>query len=435
MPFDNDVMDEWTRMGAGTPSGEVFRRYWLPVETSANLDGGRGPVRPSAKNPVRLKVLGESLVLFRDASGKPGLLEEHCSHRGTSLVYGRVEDDGLRCMYHGWLYDRDGNCLDMPAELPDARFRATVKHPAYPCVEVGGLIFAYMGPPELQPPFPRYPALFREDGVRVAGKGNRIQKSNVLLQTLDNVLDVWHRDIAHGWFKGVPPVRSMHYGRDGEPATPLRYERTPWGACYVVLQNTREPGVYEYHETHALLPCQRGRTNGVNWAVPIDDFSTRWFGVNFEPFGPDGTISDAALRRLHADTPADAGGPFYEGWFEDVGYWWNTGHPLRQGPIWEDEAAMSTQGRDYRGGRPDWNKMTLGRSDAGVLLMHKLWEEQIALVKEGADPVGIVRGEESEHMLPLPGRVRLVDREEGMRLFNTPLAQRIAAVAGADFSS
>ena len=94
MPLNNTEMDEIFKLGPGTPSGEVFRRYWLPVETSANLDGGRGPVRPSAKNPVRVKVLGENLVLFRDATGKPGLLEEHCSHRGTSLVYGRVEDEG-----------------------------------------------------------------------------------------------------------------------------------------------------------------------------------------------------------------------------------------------------------------------------------------------------------------------------------------------------
>ncbi len=426
MPLNNAEMDALFKLGPGTPSGEVFRRYWLPVETSANLDGGRGNVRPSAKNPLRVRALGENLVLFRDASGNHGLLADHCSHRGASLYYGRVENDGLRCLYHGWLYDRNGVCIEMPAEPPAARFRASVKHPSYPCVEVGGLIFAYMGPPELQPPFPRYPPLFRNDGVRVVGKGNRIQKSNALLQTLDNVLDVWHREIAHGWFKGDSPVHSMHHGRNGDPPTPIRFETTPWGACYVVLQNTRNEGQYEYHETHAVLPCLRARTNSVNWAVPIDDFSTRWFGVSFEPFSPDGSISDAALRRLHADTPADAGGPFYDGWFEDVGHWWNTGHPLRQGPIWEDEAAMSTQGRAERGGLPDWEKMTFGSSDRGVLLMHKLWEEQVARVQDGIDPVGVIRGEEAERMIPIPGQVVFVDREEGMRLFNAQIDERIA---------
>src|SRR5487761_1283690 len=147
------------RVGPGTPSGEVFRRYWLPVEGSANLGMGRGAFS-GARNPIRVRVLGEDLVLFRDASGRPGLLAEHCSHRGTSLYYGRVEADGLRCLYHGWGYDREGNVLDMPGEPPDSNFKNTVKHPAYPCMEVAGLIFAYMGPPEKQPIFPRYHQLF-----------------------------------------------------------------------------------------------------------------------------------------------------------------------------------------------------------------------------------------------------------------------------------
>jgi phenylpropionate dioxygenase-like ring-hydroxylating dioxygenase large terminal subunit len=427
MPLNNQEELEMFRLGPGTPSGELFRRYWLPVETSANLGGGRGRVVPDATNPVAVKVLGEYLVLYRDATGKPGLLAEHCSHRGVSLRHGRVEDDGLRCLYHGWKYDRDGHCLDMPAEPPDARFRSSVKHPSYPCVEVGGLIFAYMGPPELQPPFPRYPALFREDGLRVTGKGNRIQKSNALLQTLDNVLDVWHREVLHGWFKGAPPVHSMHHGRDGDPATPIKFETTPWGACYVTLQNTREPGLYEYHETHALFPCQRGRMNQMNWAVPMDDYTTRWFGVWFEPFDQDGRIPDNVYRRMHADTPQDSGGPFYEGWVEDVGHWWNFGHPLRQGPIWEDEIAMGTQGPEERGRMPDWEKWTFGSSDRGLLLMHKLWREQIALVEDGADPVGIERGASSDALLPVPGRILQVDREEGMRLFNMDIDERIRA--------
>ena len=428
MAFRNEEEDELFKMGPGTPSGELFRRYWLPVETSANLGGGRGPVTPSAKNPVRLKVLDETLVLFRDATGKPGLLEEHCTHRGTSLAYGRVENDGLRCLYHGWKYDREGNCLDMPAETND-RFRASVKHPAYPCVEVGGLIFAYMGPPELQPPFPQYPVLFRKDGLRVAGKGNRIQKSNALLQTLDNVLDVWHREVAHGWFKGVEPVYGIHNGRESDAATPIKFETTPWGACYVTLQNTRDPKLYEYHETHAVFPCQRSRTDTMNWAVPMDDHTTRWLGVSFTPFDEHGQVSEAAMRRLHADTPLDSGGPFYEGWMEDVGHWWNTGHPLRQGPIWEDEVVMSTQGREQRDGLPDFDKMTFGSSDKGVLLMHKLWKEQIARIQDGADPVGIVRGPEAEQMIPLPGQVKYVDRQEGDRLFNMTLEERMNAQA------
>ncbi|MPZ13859.1 MAG: Rieske 2Fe-2S domain-containing protein [Chloroflexi bacterium] len=432
VPFTNEDQGRLFQVGPGTPSGDVFRRYWLPVETSANLGGGRGPVVPSAKNPLRIKVLGEHLVLYRDSTGKPGLLGEHCSHRGTSLAYGRVEDDGLRCLYHGWKYDREGACLETPAEPPESNFRLTVKHPAYPCVEVGGLIFAYLGPPAKQPPFPRYPQLFREDGVRVTGKANRFQNSNVFLQTLDNILDVWHREIAHGWYKGRPPIHGIHHGRDGMSPTPIKYEHTPWGACYATLQNTREPGVYEYHETHGVLPCQRsGQPGGssMNWAVPIDDYSTRWFGVSFHPFDENGKVPRAVYQRMQNDTPSDSGGPFYDGWFEDVGHWWNLGHPLRDGPIWEDEAIMSTQGPEERNRLPDWDRWRLATSDRGLLLMHELWEEQVERVQEGLDPVGIIRGEAAEQLIPIPGELRYVDCDEGMRLFNSTLEERIDARA------
>ncbi|MEX2599669.1 MAG: Rieske 2Fe-2S domain-containing protein, partial [Dehalococcoidia bacterium] len=425
--FRNEEEEQLFQMGPGTPSGEVFRRYWLPVETSTNLAGGKGPVTPHKNNPLPIKVLGENLVLFRDSTGKPGLVAEHCSHRGASLRYGRVEDDGLRCIYHGWKYDRAGNCLDMPAEPAGRKFIETVKHPSYPCIEVGGLIFAYMGPPEKQPPFPMYPALFREDGLRVTGKGNRIQNSSALLQTLDNVLDVWHREINHTWFKGGPPGGTMHHGRDGEPATPLKFEHTPWGACYVVLNSSHKPGMYEYHETHAVMPGQRGRMNQMNWAVPIDDYRTRWFGVNFFPFDENGKIPQSAYDFVHNDRPSDAGGPFYEGWMEDVGYWWNLGHPSRQGPIWEDEVAMSTQGPEERNRMPDWDKWHLGSSDRGLVLMHRLWKEQVERVQDGADPIGIIRGEAAEEIIPMPGKVFHVDHEEGMRLFDRTIEERIEA--------
>ncbi|MEA2640571.1 MAG: hypothetical protein QOF51_1965 [Chloroflexota bacterium] len=423
----NKIEELLCQVGPGTPSGEVFRRYWLPIETSANLGGGRGAFAGS-NNPLRLTIMGEHLVLYRDASGKPGLLGEHCSHRGTSLYYGRVEDDGLRCLYHGWKYDQTGACLETPAEPPDSNFRLTVRHPAYPCVEVGGLIFTYMGPPELQPPFPKYPMLFREDGVRLTGKGNRVQKSNVFLQTLDNVLDVWHREIAHGWYKGGPLVRQLHYGHDGQPATPIKYEKTPWGACYATLQNTSKAGVYEYHETHAVMPCQRaGQPGGssMNWAVPIDDHTTRWFGVSFQPFDENGQIPPSFYERANSDTPNDSGGPFYEGWAEDVGHWWNLGHPARQGPIWEDEVIMGTQGPEERNRLPDWDRWRLSTSDRGLLLMHELWSEQVERVQEGLDPIGIVRGEAAEHLIPIPGERKHLSWDEGKKIFDMPIEERI----------
>ncbi|MCH7608501.1 MAG: Rieske 2Fe-2S domain-containing protein [Chloroflexi bacterium] len=196
---------ELVRVGPGTPSGEVFRRYWLPVEVSANLGGGRGGNSfAGARNPIRVKMLNEHLLLFRGSDGAPHLLEEHCSHRGTSLFYGRVEGDCIRCIYHGWLYDGDGHVVEMPGEPPDSVFKEKVQHPSYPTIEVAGLIFAYMGPPELMPVFPKYHQLFSDDGVRVPGNGGYTEHCNVFQAMHDNNLDPWHGEILHGWFRESP---------------------------------------------------------------------------------------------------------------------------------------------------------------------------------------------------------------------------------------
>jgi len=128
-----------TRVGPGTPAGELLRRYWHPVSIAADL---------SADNPVKfVRILGEDLVLFQSKKGDIGLLEDRCSHRGASLSYGRVEERGIACAYHGWLYDTKGNCLETPAEPPGSKFALTVKHTAYPVQKLAGLYWSYLGPP------------------------------------------------------------------------------------------------------------------------------------------------------------------------------------------------------------------------------------------------------------------------------------------------
>jgi phenylpropionate dioxygenase-like ring-hydroxylating dioxygenase large terminal subunit len=144
-------------VGPGTPAGEWFRRYWLVV----------GTVQELYDIPQAVKILGEELVLFRDPKGQIGLLGEHCPHRGSSLEYGDIEDGGLRCPYHGWLFDVHGRCLEMPAEPKDSKFCQKVKHLAYPVRELGGLIFAYMGPDQAKPPpLPQYAPLLERGGQR-----------------------------------------------------------------------------------------------------------------------------------------------------------------------------------------------------------------------------------------------------------------------------
>src|ERR671923_1913365 len=127
-----------TRVGRGTPAGELLRRYWHPVAIAKDL---------SEENPVKfVRILGEDLALFRSKRGEVGLLEDRCSHRGASLSYGRVEERGLACPYHGWLYDAQGNCLETPAEPADSKFYLTVRIKSYPVQRYAGIYWTYMGP-------------------------------------------------------------------------------------------------------------------------------------------------------------------------------------------------------------------------------------------------------------------------------------------------
>ena len=138
---DNELL---TRTGAGTPMGDLFRRYWVPALFADELPNPDCP-------PVRVQLMGEKLIAFRDSMGRVGLLDEFCAHRGVSLWFGRNEECGLRCPYHGWKYDVTGQCVDLPSEPDETGMRARIKLKSYPCIEKAGVIWTYMGPPELKP--------------------------------------------------------------------------------------------------------------------------------------------------------------------------------------------------------------------------------------------------------------------------------------------
>src|SRR5205809_3425984 len=145
---------ELTCVGPGTPCGGLMRRYWQPVCLSADLQ----------ELPKRVRILGEDLIAFRDGQGRAGLLFFRCSHRGTSLEYGRVEERGIRCCYHGWLYDADGQCLEQPVEPEGSSFADKIHLRAYPTQEAGGFVFAYLGPAP-EPLLPNYDVFERRDGT------------------------------------------------------------------------------------------------------------------------------------------------------------------------------------------------------------------------------------------------------------------------------
>src|SRR5437667_358265 len=176
-----------TRVGPGTPMGSVMRQYWLPALLSEELP------EPDC-TPVRTMLLGEQLIAFRDSNGEVGLLGNHCPHRGASLWFGRNEECGLRCVYHGWKWDIHGNCVDMPNEPPESNFKDKVKAVAYPCRERGGIVWTYMGPREEPPPLPDLEPNMLPDGEWVV---QAIQRECNWLQGLEGEIDTSHFSFLH----------------------------------------------------------------------------------------------------------------------------------------------------------------------------------------------------------------------------------------------
>ena len=186
---DNELL---CRIGPGTPMGALMRQYWIPAALSSELPEPDGP-------PLRVRLLGESLIAFRDSSGAVGLLQNACPHRGASLFYGRNEGGGLRCVYHGWKFDVAGRCADMPSEPAGATFRDRVRAPSYPCLERGGLIWAYLGPRATPPPMPALEPLGNaEPSLQV------YQRECNWVQALEGDIDTGHTVFLH--LGGVDPA-------------------------------------------------------------------------------------------------------------------------------------------------------------------------------------------------------------------------------------
>lgn len=194
-----------TRVHPGSRMGNLFRRYWIPALLTEEIPEPDGA-------PVRVRLLGEDLVAFRDSRGRVGLLDEHCAHRGTSLFYGRNEECGLRCIYHGWKFDLDGNVLDTPAEPPESQLKHKVHHTAYPCVEAGGMVFTYLGPKDKMPVFPAYAWLgVPQNQIYIA---KSLLECNYL-QALDGDCDSSHLNFLHRMFK--PDERRSFLAHDQAP--------------------------------------------------------------------------------------------------------------------------------------------------------------------------------------------------------------------------
>ena len=269
-------------VGPGTPMGELLRRYWHPIGLSSD----------AGATPRQVRILGEDLILFRDGQGRPGLLYPHCAHRGTSLYYGKVDEHGIRCCYHGWQFDVQGRCVDQPCEPGGGRARDKVRQPWYPVQELYGLVWAYMGPPEKKPVLPRYECLetFEEgefleaDANSIGGGGPQIIPCN-WLQHYENLVDPFHVVILHSSFSGTQFVKEMAVMPE------VNWELQPQGVRTVSmralpdgrrLRRISEAGL----PTLRVIPSPRlgrfGRVESLGWVLPIDDHSFRIYVVGRE---------------------------------------------------------------------------------------------------------------------------------------------------------
>jgi phenylpropionate dioxygenase-like ring-hydroxylating dioxygenase large terminal subunit len=279
-----------TRIGPGTAAGDLLRRYWQPAALSAELPVGAAPL------PVRL--LGEDLVLFRDADGQPGLLAVHCAHRGADLSYGRLEDGGLRCLYHGWLYDRHGRCLEQPGEPDGSTFHERVRQPAYPCRERAGVIFAYLGPGQA-PLLPDYEFLAVPAENRFVTK---LFSDCNYLQGNEGNQDPVHLSFLHWINTDEARASNQLQGRDRVPR--IEAETTEWGVrIYAIRPEGTEARFVRI--TNAVLPNLTcfvggpGDGHSVNWHVPIDDTHHWKYTFIFRRGGP---LDQDATARGRAET-------------------------------------------------------------------------------------------------------------------------------------
>ena len=353
---ENDLL---TQVGPGTPGGELLRRYWHPVAVSAEL---------THEQPTRfVRILGEDLVLFKDKSGRVGLLADHCSHRGASLLYGRVEERGISCAYHGWLYDCEGNILETPPERNDAIMRS-VKHTAYPVRKFIGLYWAYLGPSPM-PVIPPYDIWVRKDGTR------KITVRPVLdcnwFQPMENSADSPHLEILHQAVSGreAPANTTRGFIDDVES---YDYHVEEWGA--LIKTRVYKNGEVDHHPL--IFPNILRVGNRTQIRVPIDDTHTWHVVVAFTPTEDGSIVEDVEDLPFSYDPPykdpPDARYPSARNKMDTV--------PQQDYMVWETQGAVANRTAEH-----------LSFGDRGVVLLRNVLRENIERVQAGLDPLGLVR--------------------------------------------
>lgn len=276
---DNEKL---VRIGPGTTMGGLFRNYWLPVFASADLE--------AEGQPQTVKILDETLVIFRDSAGNVGLMDHVCPHRGAPLLYGRNEDCGLRCVYHGWKFGVDGSVMDMPAEPVRSRLKEKVKIKAYPCVERGGVVWTYMGTADEadRPPLPNWEwNMVPDENVVITF---RVQECN-WLQALEGEIDSAHAPILHGRIDDGGSINQWVAKRDLRPK--FECVRQDFGMS-IAARRVLDDDTYYWRVNQFVMPCyslvppqsnEFYELSGHAW-VPIDDETTLCLMFSYRPDEP-----------------------------------------------------------------------------------------------------------------------------------------------------
>ena len=382
-----------TEVGRGTPMGELMRRYWQPIGAAVDLEN---------KWTRRVRLLGEDLVIFKDRQGRLGLIAEQCPHRRASFAHGIPTENGIRCPYHGWEYNAQGQCIHQPNELDKCAFRDKVSTDAYPVEEMGGMLFAYMGP-QPQPLLPRWDGFVVEGTIRIMGR--TILPIN-WLQIMENSLDPVHTEWLHGHHyeflkeqEGVKVAISTRHLK-------IDFKEFEYGMTkHRLLEGHSEDGD-DWKVGHPIVfpnmlavgnGDEKSRYYSFQMRVPVDDTHTMhlWFNAYVPPNGVE--VPNHLLEKVHTyEVPfVDEQGEFIvdnvDG--QDMMAW------ISQGPI------------------ADRSLENLGSTDKGIVMYRRMLKREMQKVQAGIDPMGIVRESSRNERIDLPNEKKKHHNSDGFTSF------------------
>jgi phthalate 4,5-dioxygenase len=395
-PEENELL---TRTGTGSAAGNYFRRYWLPALLANELPGPDCP-------PVRVRILGEDLIAFRDSEGRVGLLDEFCPHRRASLYWGRNEDCGLRCVYHGWKFDTTGACVDMPNEPPEYAFASKVRTIAYPTRAFGGVIWAYLGPADRVPELPKLEWARVPESHRYVSK--RRQETNYL-QAVEGGIDSSHSNFLHTSVeafqvtdaylekvKNSSNLRARYHVLDKSPRFTVK--KTDYGLIIAVRRNAEEDTYYWrltqfLLPSHTIIPQQKGLTMHGHCWVPRDDETCWVWTMSWNPGEP---LSEAERETIRDESFVHARvepGSFRPLRNKDNDYLIDRKRQKVSMTGIHGFAAQDQAIQESMGPIVDRTRERLGTSDTAIIAMRRLLLEEIHGLSEGRQPLAPHHGD------------------------------------------